>query len=73
MTLYELAEIELDPPIIYVRDKEGKSLCKCSNKRIQKLGVPDAEIIKIGSSCLGFFVIIDKGNYKKMRIPYDKK
>lgn len=53
MKLYELAEITLEPPTVYVKDEKNRFLIKSVNKNLKNAGeVLNAEVIKILSNGL---------------------
>jgi hypothetical protein len=59
MKLYELAEITLKPPTLYVENEKGKLLIKTVNKHLKNAGeVLNAEVIKISSNGVVYSITV---------------
>ena len=59
MKLYELAEITLKPPTLYVENEKGKLLIKTVNKHLKNAGeVLNAEVIKIASNGVVYSITV---------------
>ena len=58
MTLGDLAEIEMKPSIVYVFDRNEKTLMKNISKNLKKTFYAGAEVIEIEYNGIAYYVTV---------------
>lgn len=58
MKLKDLQEIDWSSPIFYIKNKEGRCLAKITYEQIDNYPLKDAEVKKITSNGMAFYITI---------------